>query len=193
VHDGYRAYDWFAHCRHQSCLAHLLVRCKQMLLAARGHPRRFVRAVKALLKEALGLRDAQRAGVLTIQETAFESLDLRRRMWVLVKRPGRDPANRRLAKHLTRLLQMDQLFLFLREPDTDATNHKAEQAIRPAVVNRKVWGGNRTWNGATAQSVLMTLLRTAAQRGQDVLKTISRILCAAHPHHRAALLFLDSS
>ena len=23
-----------------------------------------------------------------------------------------------------------------------------EQAIRPAVVNRKVWGGNRTWIGA---------------------------------------------
>jgi len=30
----------------------------------------------------------------------------------------------------------------------DATNHRAEEAIRPAVVARKVWGGNRTVNGA---------------------------------------------
>ena len=29
-----------------------------------------------------------------------------------------------------------------------ATNWPAEQAIRPAVVNRKVWGGNRTEAGA---------------------------------------------
>ncbi len=31
------------------------------------------------------------------------------------------------------------------DPTIAATNHWAEQAIRPAVVNRKVWGGNRTW------------------------------------------------
>ena len=43
----------------------------------------------------------------------------------------------------------------------DATNHKAEQAIRPAVVNRKVWGGNRTQAGATAQAILMSVIFTA--------------------------------
>jgi transposase len=192
VHDGYRAYDFFAHCRHQSCLSHLLVRCKQMLLTAKGHARRFIRQVKTLLKEALALRDGQRARALTIHETAFEALDLERRMSELVKRPMKDPENRRLAKHLSRLLQMKQLFLFLREQDTDATNHKAEQAIRPAVVNRKVWGGNRTENGATAQSVLMSILRTSWQRGGDALGTLSQVLCEPFAHRRPALL-LDST
>jgi transposase len=37
-----------------------------------------------------------------------------------------------------------QWFWFLIDPTIAATNHRAEQAIRPAVVNRKVWGGNRT-------------------------------------------------
>lgn len=192
VHDGYRAYDWFAHCLHQSCLSHLLARCKRMLLSARGNARRFAGRVKALLKEALALRDGRRAGLLTVQETAFASLDIERRMRELVSRPKKDPENRRLAKHLSTLLGMGQLFLFLREDDTDATNHKAEQAIRPAVVNRKVWGGNRTWEGAAAQSVLMSILRTAAQRGRDVLSTLSRMLCQPCPHLRPALL-LDSS
>lgn len=192
VHDGYRAYDWFAHCLHQSCLSHLLARCKRLLLGAKGQARRFVGRVKALLKEALALRDGRRAGVLTIAETAFESLDLERRMRQLVSRPGKDRQSRRLAGHLSRLLEMKQLFLFLRQDDTDATNHKAEQAIRPAVVNRKVWGGNRSWDGAAAQSVLMSLLRSAAQRGRDVLATLSRMLCQAHPHLRPALL-LDST
>lgn len=192
IHDGYRTYDWFAHCLHQTCLSHLLVRCKQMLLVARGNARRFITSVKSLLKEALFLRDGQRAGAMTIAETAFASFDLERRMHELVHRPKREKNNRRLAKHLKRLLAMKQLFLFLKEPDTDATNHKAEQAIRPAVVNRKVWGGNRTWKGAMAQSVLMTLLRTAHQRGQDALTTLSRMLCTAQPHLRPALL-LDST
>ena len=41
------------------------------------------------------------------------------------------------------------MFLFLRE--IDATNWRAEQAIRPAVVIRKVCGGNRTRKGADTQ------------------------------------------
>ena len=33
-----------------------------------------------------------------------------------------------------------------------AANYLGEQAIRPAVVNRKVWGGNRTDRGAARLS-----------------------------------------
>lgn len=40
-----------------------------------------------------------------------------------------------------------------------ATNWMVEQALRPAVVNRKVWGGNRTWTGARHQERLMGSLR----------------------------------
>jgi transposase len=37
------------------------------------------------------------------------------------------------------------------------------------VVNRKVWGGNRTPRGAIAQSCLMSVLRTCVQQGYDGL------------------------
>lgn len=30
----------------------------------------------------------------------------------------------------------------------EAANHRAERAIRPAALVRKMWGGHRTWNGA---------------------------------------------
>jgi hypothetical protein len=39
----------------------------------------------------------------------------------------------------------------------DATNWLAELAIRFGVILRKVWGGSRTWAGARAQSVLMSV------------------------------------
>ena len=41
----------------------------------------------------------------------------------------------------------DDLFTFLRQPGLDATNWRAELAIRFGVILRKVWGGNRTWAG----------------------------------------------
>jgi transposase len=55
-----------------------------------------------------------------------------------------------------------------------ATNWRAEQAIRPAVVTRKVWGGNRTWAGADAWQVLASVLRTASQQDRDPIELLDR-------------------
>ena len=82
--------------------------------------------------------------------------------------------NERLAKHLDK--HRNQLFTFLKVPGIDATNYRAEQAMRPAAVNRKVWGGNRTPAGAHAQSVLMTVLRTGRQQLRDNLRLMADIL-----------------
>ena len=46
--------------------------------------------------------------------------------------------NRRLANHLDR--EFPFLFAYLKCPGLEATNYRAEQAIRPAAVIRKVWG-----------------------------------------------------
>ena len=35
------------------------------------------------------------------------------------------------------------------------------------VIARKVWGGNRTWEGARTQQVLASVLRTCWQQGKD--------------------------
>jgi hypothetical protein len=74
-------------------------------------------------------------------------------------------ANERLAQHLW--LHRDDLFTFLRQPGLDATNWRAELAIRFGVILRKVWGGSRTWAGARAQSVLMSVWRTCWQQGHS--------------------------
>jgi hypothetical protein len=50
----------------------------------------------------------------------------------------RVPANRRFLKHLRR--EQPYLFTFLHDLHVEATNWWAEQAIRPAVVTRKVCG-----------------------------------------------------
>jgi len=69
----------------------------------------------------------------------------------------------------------------LTDPKTDATTWRAEQALRPAVVNRKVWGGNRTWWGAEAQAILTSLLAALRQRGREALEWFSAARCARIP------------
>jgi len=145
-----------------------------MIEVAKRGAVRFPRQVKALLHDALDLRDRRDANQLSEYGLAVSLGRLRMRLDRLLRWTRIDAANERLAKHLHN--HREQLFTFLRRPDLDATNWRAEQAPRPAVVNRKVWGGNRTPAGARAQSILTSILRTCTQQHRDPLDFMSRIL-----------------
>jgi len=59
------------------------------------------------------------------------------------------PAIERFAKHLAH--EFVAVLNFLSPRSSTPPNWRAEQAIRPAVVTRKMrGGGNRTWQGATS-------------------------------------------
>jgi transposase len=85
----------------------------------------------------------------------------------------------RFALHL--LNNREAILLLLYRTDVEATNFRAEQAIRPAVINRKTPGGNRTPAGATAQAVLMSILRTCKLRSLDALSVFAQILRSPTP------------
>jgi transposase len=74
------------------------------------------------------------------------------------------------------------IFSFLFLPTLDATNWRAEHALRPAVVTRKMCGGgNRTRRGADSQQVLTSVLRTADQRALDATEVLVALLTAPAP------------
>lgn len=157
-------YRRFEKAVHQTCAAHLLRRCDELLEAVRGRGREIPRAVKAILLGALELRDRRDANEVGEQDFQAELVELQERLLAQLARPvsGADSPQGRLLRHLHR--EFDALFTFLSEPGLPATNWMAEQALRPTVVNRKVWGGKRTWTGARHQERLMSLLRTSRQQ-----------------------------
>jgi transposase len=57
--------------------------------------------------------------------------------------------------------------------DVEATNNRAERAIRPAVIARKVSCGNRTQRGASTWQILVSLATTAEQRGREFLEELT--------------------
>lgn len=185
VRDGWAPYRKFTEAVHQSRLAHLLRRAAELRRANPPGARDIPDQLTAILHDALTLRAARDAGALDRDGLAAALADLGRRLDALLARRPRHATNRRLLKHLH--TERDALLTFLAHTGLDATNWRAEQAIRPAVVNRKVWGGNRTWRGAHTQQVLMTLFRTAAQQGHDAVAILVE-LCAppAPPSRRSS-------
>ena len=173
VRDGWAPYRRFDNATHQTCLAHLLRRCDELIADLPAWGRDTPRKVREILTEALiarDLGDGERMAVVA---------DLAERVEMLADDAHPHNENRKLVAHL--YAERDALFSFLTHPGTDATNWRAEQAVRPAVVNRKVWGGNRTWRGAATQGRMMSVLRTASQQGVDAIDFLSRLARAPTP------------
>jgi hypothetical protein len=87
----------------------------------------------------LDLRDRHAEGEISRHGLAVARGRLEHQLSDLVFPPKVNAANERLAQHLW--AHRDDRFTFLRQPGLDATNWRAELAIRFGVILRKVWGG----------------------------------------------------
>lgn len=189
IHDGWSPYDSFEQATHQQCLEHLLRRASALLERAIRGAVRFPRKVKEFLTDALALRDRRDAGAISPHGLAAARGRLEKRLDRLLEWHLSHDGNLKFQNHLA--WHADEILTFLYEPDIEATNWPAEQAIRPAVVNRKVFGGNRTQAGAHAQEVLGSVFATCAQQACDTLTFLSRLIRAPagqrHDHIRQLL------
>ena len=176
IHDGWAPYYRFPLAFHQSCLAHLLKRCREMMQIASPAALTFPQAVEHLLQASLELRDRYERGEVSERGMNIATGKLEAKLDRMLETPRRNPANRRLARHLEH--EQLWLFTFLHCPGLDATNNAAERAIRGMVIARKVWGGNRTWEGARTQQILTSVLRTCWQQGKDAFTRCVRLLRA---------------
>jgi transposase len=143
--DGWAPYRKFTHATHQSCLAYLLRRCDELLSDAQRGQAKTPHAVRRLLQQALVVRDERDAGRLEIADTAVWAERLDAAVDKLIAGRTAYPPNRRLLDHLAR--ERPALFTFLCTPGVQATNWRAEHAIRPAVVCRKQWAATPPGTG----------------------------------------------
>jgi transposase len=171
--DGWAPYRRFTSATHQTCLAHLLRRANEMIADAKAGQARIPHALRRLLEDALALRTKRDAGELGPRQFARAIKQLEERADSLLAARVTYEPNRRLLAHLRN--ERDALFTFLRHEGVPATNHEAERAIRPQVVTRKNWGGNKSWAGARSAAVLGSVTRTAVQQGKSPIATLVQI------------------
>jgi transposase len=176
VHDGFSSYGRFVKATHQQCLGHVIRRARELLGKATRGAVHYPRKLIALFTEAIHLRNRHLEGEVTAEQLEQARAGFDGRLGKLASARRQAQEYRTLSKHL--LGHLGEWFTFLSHPDVEPTNWEAEQAIRPAVVNRKVWGGNRTWAGAHAQEVLMSVLQTCKRLGRSGLDFVSQTLRA---------------
>ncbi|MGH8725571.1 MAG: IS66 family transposase [Burkholderiales bacterium] len=178
VRDGWAPYRRFDHAIHQTCLAHLLRRCRTLIRD--HHETHFAPRVQAVLQRALQVRDRAVTGDISAHGRAVARGHLLNHLNGLLDRPGRRRVAQKFAAHLA--VEFPAIFTFLLEPDAiDATNWRAEHALRPAVVTRKICGGNRSTRGAHTQEILASVLRTIQQRNLDAAVILPELLRSPQP------------
>jgi transposase len=175
VHDGAASYDRFEEALHQACVAHPLRRAHNLEETQIGRARTFPRQVIDLLQEALGVRDAVLAGTKTLADPCAVYEHYCDRLRELTERPRANEANDTFARHLYKYSHA--WFLFLLDPRVPATNHRAEQALRTPIVNRKVFGGNRTAAGCRAQEIASSTIQTCKQQKRSVFGFLRDAVC----------------
>ena len=169
VRDGwapYRCYDGL----HQTCLNHLLQRCKHLREDHPDNP--WAGEVQAVLQAGLDLRDRCNAGKLSEHGMATARGRLNARLARLIDAPPPLDDAERFAAHLA--TEFPAVFLFLWDPSLDATNWRAEQAI---------WSSAR----CDTQQVLASVVRTARQRNLDL--SDHRDVARRHPSSPSSSAF----
>jgi hypothetical protein len=179
--DRGRSYDAqeLAPVRQQKCLSHIQRSISEVLEAKEAGARRFGTHLKRLLSEAMELRRAYRAG--GAQDFATQASRLKEAIrYHLRDRVLSDPDNQRLLDELGWHNDRGNLVRFLDDPRIEPTNNRAERALRPAVIARKVSQCSKNWEGAYAFSAFTSVVRTLAQRGeQSVVEALYQLFRSA--------------
>ena len=137
-----------------------------MLKTKKGRARDFGERLKTLLQEAIELWRADHRGeVANLVAQAQHVRDVL--MNHLRDRCLIDPDNQRLLNSVGRQHDRGNILRFLDDPRIEPTNNRAERALRPAVIARKVSQCSKTERGAHAYAAFSSVVRTLAKQGGD--------------------------
>jgi hypothetical protein len=161
----------------QRCLVHLLRDLNGCAEKKDGRARgfwAFYKKVRRLVHDALRLKERAGKRGWPKARVALRAERLMRRLEKMSLRNYWDDDAGRLGARMWK--HGEELLVFLTQPGVEGTNNRAERAIRPQVIARKVSGGNRSSRGSKALSVLATLIQTSKLQGRHVVDTLTQLL-----------------
>jgi transposase len=170
VSDCLSIYDGVA-CRQHKCIAHHQKEIKAQLdQLGPGQDRTYLQAWRSFFRTVCTIWKAW--ALVGDEERQAARRNLAARRDELLDRPVSQEQDVRIRNRLQK--QRERLLLCLDEPESvEPTNNRAERALRPAVIARKVSCGNKTQRGKTTFERLASLAATYAQRGLDLVASFA--------------------
>src|SRR5262249_24636878 len=185
VTDRGRSYDAqaFDGVDQQKCLAHILRSISEVVAAKIGRARDFGEQLKALLRDAMALWYEHRNGRVTEFKADAEALQEAITSHLRDRRL-KDPDNQRLLNELGWHHDRGNLLRFLADPRIEPTNNRAERALRPAVIARKVSHCSKSGRGADAFAAFTSVIRTLMKADAgSVVDALSELFRPTQPQH----------
>jgi transposase len=181
--DRYGAYNEHKGSK-QSCLAHI-DRHFEKMSERPGIDGSFGRLLKGQLDLIFGLWDEFKKGDFPrpiLQEKANEHVENIKVALVFTTREAKNSKSVALAHDL--LDRFSTLWTFLFIEGVEPTNNLAERGLRPAVIFRKLSGGNQSDWGARFTERLMTVVCTLKQNAINIFTFLTEVF-AAHQMARS--------
>ncbi len=164
VQDFYPSYDQAPGLK-QKCWSHFIVDARDLAEKKKPPPeaKEFLEGLQQIFKDA---KEAEKQlGTDDERRSRYDEFVKRLKNFASVDWQHFDI--KRLAKRA--LKYSSELFTFILVPGIEPTNNRAERAIRPCVVQKKIWGCHRTDDGAKNRDILMSVIGSMKLQGENIL------------------------
>jgi len=167
--DCFSAYNTLEALAKQKCLTHYERAAKNLeKFYPQDQPANlFAVCLKDIFKRARQAKRDWLAGIIGDEKANQMGEDFEEELDQMVELPLANLDAENLRKRL--VTHRDANFTFLRFKEIDPDNNRAERALRPSVVMRKITYGNNSKTGARNHEILMSLVETAKLHDADPL------------------------
>lgn len=185
--DFYGAYNIYANT--QRCLVHLMrdvnneldIKPKSTVL------KKLKQQIKQIIKKGQQIQKQQKSLKKEQQKSKLKA-----RLLKLCQLKSSDKKTKNLITRIDRY--QDHLLQFVNHEDAEFHNNRAERALRPAVIFRKISFGNRTEQGAENFAILNSVLETGRLKNKNINQFIHSVISAPSIRPNTIKKFLlDSS
>lgn len=173
--DCYLSYNPVKAKAKQKCLTHYEGEAKDIekFYPYDGEAIAFTSQLKYIFKRARLVKKDWKEGEISASEAREKAEEFEDELDDLTRNPLQNEEAEKLRTRLRR--HRKENFTFLRYPDVDPDNNKAERALRPSVIMRKITYGNNSPTGAENHQVIMSVVETAKMNGTNPLELLLKL------------------
>ena len=164
----------------QKCCYHIIRSIDKVLEDKAGTARAFGETLKALLQEAIALWHRYHGG--SVEDYTGEVHRIKQAIDQHLKQRSLDDSdNQRLLDQIGWHHAGGNLLRFLDQPEVaEPTNNRAERALRPGVIARKVSHCSKNTDGANAYAAFKTIIETTRKRGKSLVSGLMDVFCSGN-------------
>jgi len=179
--DCFSAYNTLEALAKQKCLTHYERAAKNLeKFYPQDQPANlFAVCLKDIFKRSRQAKRDWLAGIIGDELAGRMGKDFEEELDQLVELPLDNHDAENLRKRL--MTHKDENFTFLRFKDIDPDNNRAERALRPSVVMRKITYGNNSETGARNHEILMSLVETSKLHNANHLDLMLELASGGNP------------